>query len=166
MNLHEKADLRGREIVEPELRAAGLLCEWAKNPYDRCDGTFESENGKQRYVGDLKAYINPQYPRYSTKYANSKADYPQTYMVDYDKLKSIYKAGLNDGRKPILIVKFTDKLLVWDLSDFHSWHDTALWKPTNKDGQHYGQQEKDLMAFLQLSAAWEIKDGKWVRNEQ
>lgn len=120
--------------------------DFASRVHDRVDikSMVNIDNPDERFVGDIKTYDDPAHPRNSDKFPD--------YQVDYDKLKSIKKEAKKKGFEPLLVVFFTDRLIIWNLNK-STWESTAKWVLANKDGCNYGKKEWDLQAYLYLKDA-------------
>lgn len=104
------------------------------------------------YVGEIKNVGRP--------YGKYNEDSDMGYLIDFDKLKALKKIALNEGRKAILVVFFTDRTVIWEISDGHDaesfggWQARGIWKSTNKKGVDYGKEKDwEYITYLFLGEA-------------
>lgn len=112
--------------------------------YTEVDFYGTSKRQDKGYVGDIKQYMNPDHPRNSDKFPD--------YQIDFNKLFHIKKEAINNNLTPLLIVFFTNELVVWDLSNI-KWEERWYWKQVNKKGGAYGEKEWELQTKLYLTEA-------------
>lgn len=114
--------------------------------YQFCEIDFNCRSIKTNiaYVGDVKSYTDREQFRSATKFHN--------YQIDFNKLYHIKKEALNHKKVPLLIVFFSDMLVVWDLTDI-PWENRGEWKRVTKQGGNYGEKEWDYQTYLYLDEA-------------
>lgn len=158
-----EAENKGRKMFQEDFGHIFYI-EYTTGRCDSVDLYMTAATDPSRtYVGEIKAYLNPQHPRPYTKFKD--------YMIDYDKLRHIKKIGLNENRTPVLISYFSDYCLVWDLNST-KWESTGTWELVNCKGVEYGTKEYEFMAHLTIEDAiykkpmeyeerdnWEIGEG-------
>jgi hypothetical protein len=138
------AEDKGRRLFQEDFGHIFHI-EYTQGRHDNVDLYMTAATDPSRtYVGEIKAYLNPQHPRPYSKYDD--------YMIDYDKLRHIKKIGINEDRTPVLISYFSDYCLVWDLNEVE-WESTATWELVNCKGMEYGNKEWELMAHLTIDDA-------------
>lgn len=137
----------GRRITEEMFGDKINFC-FTKEQYNRIDFIATSKKGKKNYIGEIKCYRNPEYPRYHDKFNN--------YQIDYDKLFELsQKAELNNST-PLIIVHFTDVTIVWDLTKCN-WKDSGKWVMCNKTGVDYGDKVWKYEGYLRLEEGIKFK---------
>lgn len=105
--------------------------------------------GKEKaYAGDIKAYRNPQHPRpHNGRLIGGELKKYDDYEIDFSKLENIEKRAKQINGVPILVVFFSDQLMIWEL-DKIDWRATAHLKEGNKYGSDTTIKEKTLKASL------------------
>ena len=126
---------------------------FSTDPHSRYDFMATAYTVAQTiYVGEIKN-INRPYGKYNSAVDNG-------FLIDFDKLKELKKIALNEGRKAILVVFYSDRTVVWEISDgfdaevYGGWQARAKWKATNKKGVDYGgEKDWEYVTYLFLSEA-------------
>lgn len=136
----QRAEYVGRTLMTQDFgRIYFLLFTTGKTDTVDFFGTATTRQSNT-YVGDVKCYANPDFPRTFSQYPD--------YMIDYQKLQAICDEAAKDGRTPILVAYFADCTCVWDLSAF-DWTKGNDWRWVNKYGVSYGaEKEYQHMAYL------------------
>lgn len=145
MDFAQRNENKGRDLAVNNLPYMHFTFTTGK--YDRVDFFSETEKGK--YVGDIKSYTDPQHERRSDKFPD--------YQIDHNKLFSIKREALNNDRTPLLIVFFSDKMVIWDLNEV-DWETRFKWVRCNKKGGNYGEKDWDGQTYLHISEAKVVKD--------
>ena len=123
------------------LFSADYLMEFTTERYDRADvRTTAITDMNSIALVEIKHYNKP---RPYNKFPN--------YQIDYDKLQSLVEMAEKEGRKPVLVVFFSDYVYIWDLS-------RANWRNTRKmvnvsayGGENYGKvKEETTQAYLEF----------------
>ena len=146
MNNYRRADLMGRkhfgEDFDPYYITAGT-----EDDTDRIDAYATARTNHNRtYAIEIKDYTNTQHRREYIKFIHNGIDYG--YQIDYDKIEYLTNISNEQGRIPILYVRFNDYTIVWDLSNI-DWKSRAKMVSVNKDGQNYGKEkEYALQTYL------------------
>ena len=92
--------------------------------------TVFQNNTDKTYLVEIKDLTNSGYERPSTKYPD--------YQIDYDKIDYLVTKAEEEGRTPILYVRFSDKTFVWVLTDIpYKERRRLVW--TNDNGVDYGK---------------------------
>lgn len=108
------------------------------------------------YAGDVKCYRNPNHIRNHDKFND--------YQIDYKKLEEITKKARMLGATPLLVVFFSDQLMIWDL-DKIDWQTTKQDVLTNTRGGNYGIKKSiEPQAFLNLKQAFYINKNININN--
>lgn len=108
------------------------------------------------YVGDIKAYRDNEHPRPHNKFKD--------YQVDYKKLVAITDKARRINAIPLLVVFFSDQLMIWNL-DMVDWQSTKKDVWTNAKGGNYGQYKTiEPQAFLNLEQAFYINKNININN--
>lgn len=156
----QSKETKGRNLAVEYLSYC-IVFTFTEDKFNNVDFFGQSTTKGKNYVGDIKAYTNPKRPRPSTKYSN--------YQIDYDKLRHIKKEALNKKMTPLLVVFFTDKLVVWDLTNI-PWEDRHKWVLVSKDDDNdYEEKEIELQTYLYFpEACYSIdlnqnNDGKYIK---
>lgn len=148
MTEYEKREKSGRERFRRDFGDRYII-EFTEDRFDKVDMYMTAAtNSARTYVGEIKAYGDPQHPRNYTTYPD--------YMIDYDKLRTVKKIGLNEKRTPILACYFDDYRIIWDLNQVE-WESTATWELVNCKGMDYGKKEYELMAHLSMDDAINVE---------
>lgn len=113
--------------------------------YTEVDFYGTSKRQDKGYVGDIKQYMNPKFPRRSDKFPD--------YQIDFNKLYHIKKEAVNNNLTPLLVVFFSDIMVVWDISKVN-WEDRWYWEKVNKKGGEYKKTiEWELQTKLYVKEA-------------
>lgn len=108
------------------------------------------------YAGDIKAYRDNNHPRPHNKFKD--------YQVDYKKLVAITNKARSINAIPLLVVFFTDQLMIWNL-DAVDWQSTKKDVATNAKGGNYGQYKTiEPQAFLNLEQAYYVNNKININN--
>ena len=114
--------------------------------------TFDNKT----YAGDIKAYRDNNHPRPHNKFKD--------YQVDYKKLVAITNKARNINAIPLLVVFFSDQLMIWNL-DAVDWQSTKKDVATNAKGGNYGQYKTiEPQAFLNLEQAYYVNNKININN--
>ena len=147
MNGHQQHEKIGRAKYKARFGKLYYI-EFTKGEFDDYDFT-QTATTKQKiitYLGDIKD-VDRSYFKYSK-------DKDEGFLIDFDKLRRVKKAAINDGRIGLIVAFFTDMTVVWDITKIE-WEKRTEWKLVNKDGQNYGEKEWELVTYLYLDeAAW------------
>lgn len=108
------------------------------------------------YAGDIKAYRDNNHPRPHNKFKD--------YQVDYKKLVAITNKARSINAIPLLVVFFSDQLMIWNL-DAVDWQSTKKDVATNAKGGNYGQYKTiEPQAFLNLEQAYYVNNKININN--
>lgn len=153
---YQDCENAGRKLFEEDFGDVYTIT-YTSGIFDRTDFTATATTDPTRtYVGDIKAYTDPLHPRPYTKFPN--------YQIDYDKLEEIESRARDTSALPLLVVYFSDCLMIWRLDEFN-WREGADYRWVNKDGRRYGmEKEWRLQAFLDESQAKYVDKYDEVRN--
>lgn len=147
MDKHEICEQRGRQKAYNLLHKHYQL-EFENNQYSRADLYATATTTGTKYIIEIKNYEED---RPFTKYKD--------YLIDFDKLNAVYSLSLEDKRRAIVLVFFTDCIVAWDLADsVRKWQSKKEWRWVNKDGQDYGKKEYSLVTYL------DKEDAKWIKK--
>lgn len=146
MTEHQKCERKDRQQYFNDFSKYYKI-EFTQGDYDRVDFYQTALTQDTRvYVGELKAYFNEAHPRFSDKFPD--------YQLDFSKIYELVKAAKNKGQSctPLLVVYFTNELVIWDLSKipFEQLIARAKWINGNKSGVNYGEKEWDLQTYLYI----------------
>ena len=142
----DKGDLKeaqGRVATKIMLR--GSKHKFTPGKYAAFDGL--STGSTCTVLEEIKAYNDPEYPRTHDKFNN--------YQIDMLKCSVVTAAAKNNKdelgrfRRPLLMVFFTDRFMIWDLSKIN-WINTAKLILTNKEGTNYGEKEWSWQVYLEF----------------
>lgn len=147
MNGYQRDEEKGRTRYYNDFSRYYTIT-FTKAPYEYWDFTMTSRTESRReYLGDVKDVDRP-YSKYST--TEDKG-----FLIDYNKLREVKKAALNTNRIPVITAYFTDKRITWNLSKAN-WESRAEWRLVNKDGQHYGEKEWEMVTYLYENEAEDV----------
>lgn len=140
MSIYQQADDIGRDKFDTS-HGKCLKTENNPDPYGRWDKKATAvTNPSITYVIEIKNVNRP-----SFKFSD--------YMIDYDKLEALVNVAMEEGRRPILSVFFSDREVVWNISKT-KWEERKETRKVNKDGQHYGKEyEYHSMTYLDFDEA-------------
>lgn len=116
-------------------------------PYD---ATSTGKTNGDMWLVEIKCYIGGEYARpYNKINPRTGKPYPN-YQIDYEKLVKVSDLAHQRNHIPILVVFFTDRMLIWNLDkvDWQSTYTEGVW--CNDYGYDYGKSKsnKTPQAYL------------------
>jgi len=137
----------GRNLLKDVFKPNDYSIYFADYQKEEVDFIMFSKEGKI-YAGDIKTYRDVNNPRPHNKFKD--------YQVDYKKLLAITEKAHKINGIPLLVVFFSDQLMIWNL-DMVDWQSTKKDVLTNAKGGNYGQSKTlEPQAFLNLEQAYYI----------
>lgn len=141
---NEKEKTQRKKIKEITL-TSDYISIFSTDEYDRTDGYFIDVFTDKRYDFESKWYGDINFPRTSNKFNN--------YQIDFDKLAALEKKAKENNSTPLLIVFFSNELVVWDINKC-DWKPTKKTVKVNKIGGRYGKEKEETeQVYLMLSDA-------------
>lgn len=127
---YKKKETQGRRHFKSDLGDKYIMV-FTSDPYSKHDVEMTARTHTDKtYLGEIKDLTNSGYERPSTKYPD--------YQIDYDKIDYLVTKAEEEGRTPILYVRFSDKTYVWVLTDIpYKERRRLVW--TNDKGVDYGK---------------------------
>lgn len=141
---NEKERTQRKKIKQLTLHS-DYIAIFSNEKYDRIDGRLINYFDGKRYELETKWYGDENNKRNSDKYSN--------YQIDLEKLIYLEKKAKENNSTPLLMVFFSNELVVWDINKC-DWKNTQKIIKTNKYGGKYGaEKEESQQVYLMLSDA-------------
>lgn len=152
--VYEKENI-GRTLLKKVFKTDRYSIYFADYENEEVDFIMFTFDNK-KYAGDIKAYRDDKHPRPHNKFKD--------YQVDYKKLVAITNKARSINAIPLLVVFFTDQLMIWNL-DVVDWQSTKKDVCTNAKGGNYGQYKTiEPQAFLNLEQAYYVNNKININN--
>jgi hypothetical protein len=141
---NEKERTQRKKIKQLTLHS-DYIAIFSNEKYDRQDGRLINYFNGKRYELETKWYGDEKNKRNSDKYSN--------YQIDLEKLIYLEKKAKENNSTPLLMVFFSNELVVWDINKC-DWKSTKKTVKVNKIGGKYGKEkEESQQVYLMLSDA-------------
>lgn len=141
---NEKEKTQRKKIKELTLFSEYIAI-FSTDEYDRVDGYLVNFFNGKRYEIETKWYSDEHHRRNSDKFSN--------YQIDYDKLDNLEKKAKEKNSTPLLMVFFSNELVVWNINRC-DWKSTKKTVKVNKIGGRYGaEKEETEQVYLLLDDA-------------
>lgn len=140
----EKEKIQRKKIKELTL-FSDYISIFSDGEYDRTDGYILDFLHEKRYEIETKWYGDEKNKRNSTKFPD--------YQIDFEKIENLEKKAQENNSIPLLIVFFSNELIVWNTRKC-DWKSTKKMVKTNKYGGRYGaEKENTIQVFFNFSDA-------------
>lgn len=145
----DEKEKNGRNLLKDVFKTNKYSIYFADYQNEEVDFIMFSKEG-EIYAGDIKTYRDINNLRPHNKFKD--------YQVDYKKLLAITEKAHKINAIPLLVVFFSDQLMIWNL-DMVDWQTTKKDVWTNAKGGNYGQYKTlEPQAYLYFEQAYYVNN--------